>query len=109
MCFRQKKLPKIRFPKSENELREAASKYTKLNGIESSGNIAALDEIAIKIQQPLLKDASDPKKYYNRKKCFAICVQAAVTADYKFFLCRQKIREERMIQLSFNPLHFTVS
>lgn len=77
-------LPKIQFPKSEQEYLEAAETYVRLSKVPIKSVVSSLDGIAIEIKQPSCRDTSDPKKYYNRKKFFAICVQAAVTANYKF-------------------------
>ncbi|PXF42879.1 hypothetical protein BWQ96_07387 [Gracilariopsis chorda] len=43
--------------------------------------ISALDGIAIAMKCTSLREAPDPIKYYNRKKLFALCVQATVQVD----------------------------
>ena len=50
------------------------------------GIVAALGGIAIAIKHPSRSNVPDPKKYFNRKRFFARCVQVAVGAEYKF-LC----------------------
>lgn len=77
-------LDPIIFPQSESECREEANRFRRNRRSPLYGIIAALDGIAIAIQQPRLLDTPDPRKYYNRKGFFAICVQAAVAANYKF-------------------------
>ena len=77
-------LPKLKFPVTENECKSAAKLFKSCRKSPLDGVIASLDGIAIAIKQPSSEEVPDPKKYYNRKKYFALCVQAAVTADYKF-------------------------
>lgn len=55
-----------------------------------TGIIAALDYLADKISNPWTDDINDPRKYYNRKGFFAISVQAAVSADYRFLYVSSK-------------------
>lgn len=43
-----------------------------------------MDGIAIDSRRHELREAPDPLKYYSRKGLFAICVQTAVQAYYKF-------------------------
>lgn len=46
--------------------------------------VVALGGIAIEIVQSSTRYVAEPKKYYNRKQNFALCVQIVVGADYKF-------------------------
>ena len=77
-------LPNLTFPTSEADCAHHARLFHHTRRSPISGIIAALDGIAISIRQPKLSAAPDPRKYYNRKGFYAICVQAAVSADYKF-------------------------
>jgi DDE superfamily endonuclease len=47
------------------------------------GIIAALDGMSIVIICP--RDVEDPRKFYNRKEFYSICIQAAVGADYRVY------------------------
>jgi hypothetical protein len=47
------------------------------------GIVAALDGIAVAIRRPSLAEVPDPVKYFNRKEFYSLCVQAAVSADYR--------------------------
>jgi hypothetical protein len=47
------------------------------------GIISSLDGIPVEIRCATVADCSNPTSYYNRKRFYAICVQAAVLADYK--------------------------
>lgn len=77
-------LPKMSFPTTEEECRYCANQFRKLRKSPIDGIVAALDGIAIAIQQPRLDQTPDPRKYYNRKGFYSVCVQAAVGANYKF-------------------------
>jgi hypothetical protein len=76
-------LDNIHFPSSEAECLAEAKTFQAARGSPLFGIIAALDGIAISIHCPRRTECSDPRKYYNRKGFYAICVQAAVTADYR--------------------------
>ena len=78
-------LPKLTFPMSEADCAHHASLFRHTRRSPISGIIAALDGISISIRQPKFSDAPDPRKYYSPKGFYAICVQAAVSADCKFF------------------------
>lgn len=54
------------------------------------GIVAALDGIAIEIQQPTPKDCREPRKYFNRKGFFSICCQVAAGFDYKILYLSAK-------------------
>lgn len=77
-------LKNICFPKTEAECRRESLRFISKRRSPITGIIAALDGVAVAIEKPSTRDVSDPKKYRNRKNFFAILVQAAVTADYKF-------------------------
>jgi len=79
-----KVLPAIRFPVTNAECREKAQQFRSKRRSPLYGIVAALDGIAITISQPKISETPDPRKYYNRKGFFALCVQVAVGADYKF-------------------------
>ena len=79
-----KVLAPIEFPVSETDCGNAARKFQLLRNSPLEGIIAALDGIAVKIRQSTLNDTPDPRKYFNRKGFYALCVQAAVAANYKF-------------------------
>lgn len=74
----------IQFPIYETEFLNAPQQFTELRRSPLEGIIAALDVIAIKILQPTLHDTPDPRKYFIRKGFYALSVQAAVGANYKF-------------------------
>lgn len=77
------KLPHIQFLITEEECSESALLFQQKMKSPFIGLIALFDGVAITITQPRLCDAPDQKQYYNKKTFFAICVQAAVRADYK--------------------------
>lgn len=77
-------LQNIVFPRTEEECRTESLRFSEKRRSPIKGIIAALDGVAVAIEKPSRTDVSDPKKYRNRKNFFAILVQAAVTADYKF-------------------------
>lgn len=74
----------MKFPVSEAQCKHGSEQFRRLKRSLFDGIIATLDGIAFKICQPRLNDTPDPRKYFNRKGFFAICFQAAVSADYKF-------------------------
>jgi DDE superfamily endonuclease len=49
-----------------------------------TGCAGALDGIAIKIFEPCAADAPNPATYYNRKRLFALCIQAVCDFDDMF-------------------------
>lgn len=77
-------LKNINFPRSEEECQKESARFACKRRSPILGVIAALDGIAIKIQKPSQREVSDPRKYRNRKNFFAVLVQAAVSADYRF-------------------------
>ena len=79
-----KVLAPIEFPVSETDCGNAARQFQLLRSSPLEGTIAALDSIAMKIRQPTLNNRTDPRKYFNCKGLCALCVQAAVAANYKF-------------------------
>lgn len=80
-------LPHIRFPISFEECFASVGMFKKRRG-RFDGVVAASDAIAIEIIRSKLHEASNTCNYYNRKEIFAIFVQAAVQAGYKFcFIC----------------------
>ena len=77
-------LPQITFRTTEAECRQKANHFRIPRRSPINGIVAAMDGIAIAIQQPRLNETPDPRKYYNRRGFYSICLQAAVGADYKF-------------------------
>lgn len=75
---------RIQISISEAECRNAAEKCTMLRRSPPEGIMAAIDGIVIKIRQFTMHDTPDPRKYFNRKGVYALCVQAALGANYKF-------------------------
>lgn len=74
----------ISFPKTERDCRKEARKFQHLRRSPIHGIISALDGVAIAIQSPTLEEVPNPRKYLNRKRFYAICVQAVFGADYRF-------------------------
>lgn len=99
-------LPPLQFPQSEEECHTAASNFQKLQNTPLHAIIAALDGIAISIRQPSLREVSDPRKYYNRKGYYALCVQAAVTADYRFVFLSSRHAGGTIDSTAFNACVF---
>lgn len=84
------KLRNIHFPRTEQQCRSESEKFRKMRRSPLNGIVAALDGIAVAIVKPRSDHIEDPRKYYNRKGFFAIVVQAAVSADYKFLFVSAK-------------------
>jgi hypothetical protein len=76
-------LKNVPFPETEANCQQEAAAFMRLRNSPLRGIIAALDGIAVGIFCPRLSCCPDPRKYYNRKGFFAICVQACVSALYK--------------------------
>lgn len=72
------------FQKSEANCHRESVRFSEKRRSPISGMLAALDGVAIDIEKQFCNDVSGPKKYRNRETFFAIVVQKAVTADYKF-------------------------
>jgi DDE superfamily endonuclease len=75
-------LKNIPFLETEAHWQREAAAFTRLRNSPLRGIIAALDGIAVGICCPRLSCCPDPRKYYNRKGFFTICVQACVSASY---------------------------
>ena len=54
------------------------------------GTVSALDGLAVAIEQPSISEVDNPQIYYNQKGLFAICMQAAVGADYRYHFVSAK-------------------
>lgn len=83
-------LQPLKFPQPTEECRKEANKFMVNRRSPLRRIVTALEFRwnRNRITQPCKSDVEGPRKYYNRKKFFALCVQAAVTTDYKlvFFL-----------------------
>lgn len=77
-------LQPLKFPQSSKECEMEADKFRVNRRSPLPGIVSALDGISIAIKQPCKIDVEDPRKYYNRNTLFALCVQAAVAAEYEF-------------------------
>lgn len=62
-------------------LQEQSEGFSRNGRSPLRGCVGALDGLAIKIQEPSLKEVSNPSVYYNRKGFFALNMQAL--CDYK--------------------------
>jgi hypothetical protein len=76
-------LDNISFPTSVDECVRASDNFQRSRQSPLHGIIAALDGISIAIACP--REAEDPRKFFNRKGFYSICVQAAVGADYRIY------------------------
>ena len=74
----------IEFPVSDIDCSNSARKFQLQRNSPLEGTMAVLDGIAMKIHQLTLNVTPGPLKYFNRKGFYALCVQAAVSAKYKF-------------------------
>lgn len=77
-------LPQIHFHSTDEECISNSKKVLKLRNSPFDGFIAEVDGIAIENHRPSLRDVPDRRKYYNRERIFAICIQTAVQAGNKF-------------------------
>jgi DDE superfamily endonuclease len=76
-------LEKIEFTTTESACMQAAKVFQESRESPMFGIITALDGFSVAIEFPKLRDVQDPRKYFNRKGFYSICVQAAVGADYR--------------------------
>jgi len=75
----------LHFPYNDNDwLASSSLGFSRDGKSPINGCIAALDGIAIKINEPSSRDVCNPSTYYNRKGFFALNVQALCDSSYKF-------------------------
>jgi hypothetical protein len=83
-------LQNITFLSTADDGEREADAWQRLRRSQLYGIISALDGIAVEIRCPGAADCSNPISYYNRKDFHAICVQAAVLANYKVYFLSTK-------------------
>jgi hypothetical protein len=75
----------INFPfNSTDEMEKLEREFSSKCKGQLAGCVGAIDGLAIKIEQPKLTDAINPKSYYNRKGFFSMNLQAMCDATRKF-------------------------
>lgn len=75
----------IQFPFNDSEwLHRSSELFSRRGRSPIRGRCAALDGIAIRIAEPAKTDVPNPSTYFNRKGFFALNVQAACDAEYRF-------------------------
>jgi len=75
------------FPTSLAECRRQSELFRRDGRNPFRGCVSAMDGLAVKIQRPRLSDVPNPAGYYDRKKFFAVNVQAAVGSYFMFQFC----------------------
>jgi len=75
----------MKFPYDDpNWLAKSSMGFSRNGKSPLSGCCAALDGIAIKIEEPSATDVKNPSTYYNRKGFFALNIQALCDSTYRF-------------------------
>lgn len=96
-----KVLRRIKFLTSDRDCFDASSLSKQKSRSQFIGVIAALDGLAVKVEQS--KNVPESRSYYNRKSFFAVFVQASCIADFiNFHLCLRTITVVLMIIRRFN-------
>lgn len=78
-------LPKMKFPKTEEECSREAEKFVKLSKVPIKSVVASLDGILFETKQNSKKYTKDCRKYFNRKNFFRSVFKQRVRLTTSFY------------------------